>query len=318
MAAERRRPARAAVLALVAGVLLAGCGNGGTTSVSTATGPRAQPITQQNPVSLIQRATPAEYRAPIAQYRRYVAGRLAIVDRHVTALRRAITAGDRARAREQWRDANAAYQSVGAAYGAFGDLDAAVNASPAGLPRGVHDHGFTGLHRVELALWGAGTLRAAAAPAGHLQAAVRRMRRALPTVDIDPLEYSLRAHEILEDTLDLQLTGLASPWSGAVYDGVAANVAGVREVLHTLRPMIDARARNRRLEADRSLATLSTAVDGLRLRDGRLPTASATTPATHRRIAALVAGAAETLSYVPEVIDPRPPRPVRSPYAEAP
>jgi iron uptake system EfeUOB component EfeO/EfeM len=303
--------------ALVAAVAaLGGCSG---SDPPAAPQPPAQPLSAQNPVSAATPpATPAEFRAPIRAYRRHVVTELARMADDVTALRGAIAAGDAAGARTAWRAANARYQTIGAAYGAFGELDRAVSGSSAGLAHGVRDRDFTGLHRVELALFGRRSLAEAATAADGLARALARMRARVPHLTIDPLEYSLRAHEVLEDTLHLQLTGQASPWSGAAYDAVAANLAGTRVVLHTLTPMIDARSPAARRHAQRSLASLASALGELRRRHRGYPTLKAATRLERELVAARVAAAAETLAAIPELIDPRPPRPVRSAFGENP
>ena len=99
--------------------------------------------------------TPEDYRRPIAAYKRYVGRQLGALLGEVDVLRAAIARRDLAAARAAWLEADARYESIGAAYGAFGDLDAAINGAPAGLPGGVRSPDFTGLHRIELALWAA-------------------------------------------------------------------------------------------------------------------------------------------------------------------
>lgn len=306
---------RVPVAALGLALAAAGCSGGDR---HAAANPPPRPLSAQNPVSAaMPRATPAEFRRPIQAYRRHVLRELAVMSGDVAALRAAIAAGDESGARSAWKAANARYQRLGAAYGAFGDLDQAVDATTAGLPGGVHDRHFTGLHRVELALFGRHSLTDAVAPAAALDRAVARMRAQMPTLEIDPLEYSLRAHEVLEDTLDLQLTGQASPWSGDAYGAVAANVEGTRVVLHTLAPMIDARSPGVRSAAERGLRRLDLALASLRRRHGgSYPTLRVTPAAERERIAALVAAAAESLAAVPELLDPRPPRPVRGAFGE--
>ena len=282
--------------------------------------PPAQPLSAQNPVSAATPpATPAEYRAPIRAYRAHVSRQLARMAGDVARLRASIAAGDLSGAREAWRAANGRYQTIGAAYGAFGDLDGAVDGTPAGLPGGIHDRHFTGLHRVELALFGRSSLADAGPAADGLASALARMRARLPRLEVDPLEYSLRAHEVMEDTLHLQLTGQSSPWSGAAYDAVAANLEGTRVVLRTLTPMIDARSAGARRQAERGLASLAAALARVRHEHGGgYPTLSATPRLERELIAARVAAAAESLAAIPELIDPRPPRPVRSPFGKDP
>jgi iron uptake system EfeUOB component EfeO/EfeM len=306
--------ARATAAAVAGALALGGCGGDDGDGPSPG---RAQPLSAKNPVSAaMPPATPAEFRAPIRAYRRHVIRELGAMQVEVAAMRARIAAGDLRGARAAWRAANARYQSVGAAYGAFGDLDQAVDGTTAGLPRGARDRRFTGLHRVELALFGRQSLADAAAPARELAQAVRRMRALMPRLRIDPLEYALRAHEVLEDTLHLQLTGQASPWSGAAYDAVAANVRGTRVVLGTLAPAIDARSPAARAAAGRSLDRLSRALAALRRPHGGYPALRATPRSERERIAALVAGAAEQLAVIPELIDPRGPRPVRGAFGE--
>ena len=147
-----------------------------------------------------------------ATYRRYVRRQLGAMLGEVAraARRHRAPATWPARARA-WLTADARYESIGAAYGAFGDLDAAHQRPPGGLPGGVRSPDFTGLHRIELALWGQRSTRDAAAPAARLASDVARLRATVATIEIDPLEYSLRAHEVLEDALHLQLSGQREP-----------------------------------------------------------------------------------------------------------
>jgi iron uptake system EfeUOB component EfeO/EfeM len=297
---------------VAAAVLIAGCSGGHRKQ------PPAQPLSAQNPVSAaMPPSSPAEYRRPIRIYRRHVLRQLAAMSGDVAAMRAAIASGDAAAARSAWRAANAHYQTIGAAYGAFGDLDAAVDGTTAGLPGGDRDPHFTGLHRVELALFGRDSLADAARPAEVLQRSLARMRGRVPRLDIDPLEYSLRAHEVMEDTLHLQLTGQASPWSGYAYDAVAANVEGTRVVLNSLTPLIDARSQGARVAAERSLDRLDGALRALRRRHHGYPALRETPQVERERIAALVAAAAEQLALVPELIDPRGARPVRGAFGES-
>lgn len=281
--------------------------------------PPAQPLSARNPNSaFLPRATPEEFREPIRRYRRYVGRQLAVMARHVAALRAALAAGDGVSARGFWRAANARYQGIGAAYGAFGELDQAVSGTPAGLPRGERDPRFTGLHRVELALFGRRSVAGAKRPAAGLAVALARMRERLPRLRIEPLEYSLRVHEILEDALHVQLTGQASPWSGAVYDAVGANVRGTQVVLATVRGLLDRRSPGVRLQADQSLVRVSRALAELRRGSAGYPSVDRVPQRERRRIAALVAAAAERLSFIPELIDPRRPLPVRGAFGKTP
>jgi iron uptake system EfeUOB component EfeO/EfeM len=307
-----RWPALAAAAVAAA---LAGCGGGHDKAASN---PPAQPYSKRSTVpDSVPRATPADYERPIAEYRRYVRRRLARLVDQVAVLRAAVARGDLRAARAAWIRAQATYESIGAAYGAFGELDAAVNGRPSGLPGGVRSVDFTGLHRVELALWQRRSTRDAARPAALLARAVARMLDRVARLQIDPLEYSLRAHEILEDGIHLQLSGQASPWSGTALVALRAEVRGTTVVLDTLKPLIARRDESDALpQARRALRRLSNAIERLERANGSLPRWDRLAQRDRERVDGLAAGAAEQLAYVPELIDPRPARPAQRAFAE--
>jgi iron uptake system EfeUOB component EfeO/EfeM len=303
--------ARGSLLAMTAAAALVtavGCGHGAQT---TATAPAAPPLSARNPVSgTIPTARPRDFRAPIAAYRRHVRSELTGMLHDVATLKDAVDGGDLQRARSAWLAADARYETIGAAYGAFGDLDAAINGRPAGLPRGAEDHGFTGLHRIELALWTRSSSRDARPFVTRLRRDVARLRRAVVHgLEIDPLEYSLRAHEVLEDTLHLQLSGQASSGSSDALVAVRANVAGTRVVVRSIHAMLVRRNPAIVREGERALDALDAAVDRLRRADGTFPRWDGLSQRERERIAGLTAAAAEQLAYIPELVDPRPPRP---------
>jgi hypothetical protein len=118
---------------LAVALALAACGGH-----ARAPNPAAQPYSKRSTApGEVARVTPADYRRPIAGYKRYVRRQLGALLGEVAGLRAAIARRDLAGARSAWLRADARYESIGAAYGAFGDLDAAVNGRPAGLPGGV-------------------------------------------------------------------------------------------------------------------------------------------------------------------------------------
>jgi high-affinity iron transporter len=164
------------------------------------------------------------FRRPIARYRTYATGQARQMAGPVRRMVADLRAGHRAAAEDDWRAAYTRYLRLGAAYGALGDLDQAIDGEAGGLPRGVHDPGFSGLHRIERELW-TGTPTARIVPwARRLQRDVTKLPQAIAALEITPLDYATRAHEILEDAQRDQLSGTAAPWSG---DGVAATAAGL-------------------------------------------------------------------------------------------
>jgi iron uptake system component EfeO len=176
--------------------------------------------------------------APAKAYTAYVAAGLDRLVRRTGELRAAVDDGDLGAARAAWTPAHLAYERLGAAYGTFGDLDGAIDGTTAGLPGGVHDPGFTGFHRLEYGLWHGESASSLRKAADRLDHDTHALKAGFADQRMDPADLPLRAHEILENTLQFQLTGRADEGSGTTLRTAAANIEGTREVLSVLRPVL--------------------------------------------------------------------------------
>lgn len=201
-------------------------------------GPRTRITGSARGGPVIVPVTENDLYAPVRSYEAYVSGGLALLVSRTDALRDAVDRGDLDAARDGWLPAHLAYERLGAAYGTFGDFDGEINGRPAGLPGGTADKDFTGFHRVEYGLWHGESAPSLAKAADRLDHDVRALRADFPGERIDPRDLPLRAHEILENTLQFQLTGEADEGSGTTLRTAAANIEGTREVLSVLRPLL--------------------------------------------------------------------------------
>lgn len=250
---------------------------------------------------------PAErFAGPIAAFRHYATRQLDRMYRDVMRLQVALGTGDRVAARERWRTAFARYLGLGAVYGAFGGFDTKIDGVAGGLPGGIHDRHFTGLHRIELGLWSAESPQSLVPVARQLGANVRALRADLPSQHVDPLDFSLRAHEILEDAQRDFLTGVDVPYS---HEGVLATAAGLRAtavMISTLRPLL--KGKDAIDPALLGLSRLRQAIAALRgAHGGRLPTNDELTRSEREHLDASLGFAVEKLQAVPanlETVDP--------------
>ncbi|GGJ03144.1 EfeM/EfeO family lipoprotein [Streptomyces brasiliensis] len=192
-------------------------------------GPGAAPVTEHDLIP------------PALAYQKWVGGGLDDVVRLTKDLRDAIDRGDLAGARKAWLPAHLEYERLGAAYDAFGDADGAINGTDAGLPDGVRDKHFTGFHRIEYGLWHGQSADALRAPAAGLVTSVTALRDSWAQARMDPAQLGLRAHEILENTVQFELTGRTDYGSGTNLGTARANVDGTHEVLSRLRPLLATR-----------------------------------------------------------------------------
>ncbi|MDF3299023.1 iron uptake transporter permease EfeU [Streptomyces tropicalis] len=180
--------------------------------------------------------------APLARYKQYVGAGLAALVTQAGRLNDDIQHGRLDDARADWLTAHRTYASLGAAYGTFEDFDQKIDGRPDGLPGGAQDPGFSGFHRIEYGLWHGRDADRLKAPARQLATDVEGLRKAFPTQEFDPGDLPLRAHEILENTLQFELTGQADQGSGTELATADANLAGTRELLTVLQPLLTRRA----------------------------------------------------------------------------
>ena len=185
--------------------------------------------------------TSTDLLGPLHQYQAYLVTGVGDLVAKTDALNAAVGSGNVAQAKAAWLAAHLSYETLGAAYNAFGDYDGEINGTTAGLPGGVNDPTFTGFHRVEYGLWHGESGASLAGAAAQLDTFVHGLQHDLPQIQPQALDLGLRAHEILENTLQFELTGQTDYGSDSNLATADANLAGDREVVSVLRPLLATR-----------------------------------------------------------------------------
>jgi high-affinity iron transporter len=246
----------------------------------------------------------SELQPPLAAYKAYVDAGLGTLQGRTARLQADLRAGDLAAARNDWLTAHLAYASLGAAYGTFADFDARINGRKDGLPGGVDDKDFTGFHRIEYGLWHGQSAAALQPYADKLAADVTGLRKAFPTQDFDPSDLPLRTHEILENTLQFELTAATDEGSGTNLATADANLAGTKELLSVLRPLITKRAPQQLTRIDTGIARLQGLLDAAHGAGGWTPVTSLT-PVDRARINGATGQLLEDLAPIPDLLEIR-------------
>jgi high-affinity iron transporter len=246
---------------------------------------------------------------PVAAYKAYAEHWTAVAEHNTNELLRAISAARRTSAESAWRATWSAYLHLGAVYGLFGTLNQAIDGMPGGLPGGAADPRFTGLHRIEMGLWTGARMPTLTPLAVRLAHNLARLNRTLPSVQISPLEYATRAHEILEDAQRDLLSGVDVPWSGEGVLGTAAGLAATREVFHTLEPLLQGRD-NTEAVVRSELALLDAAIAHIRYSHRGWPTLAQLTMREREQIDGTLAGALGALELLPGTLETEAPAPI--------
>ncbi|MFE2069485.1 EfeM/EfeO family lipoprotein [Streptomyces sp. NPDC059467] len=254
-------------------------------------GPAAAPVTEHDLIP------------PALAYQQWIGSGLSEVVRLTTTLRDAVDHGDLAAARRAWLPAHLQYERMGAAYDAFGDADGAINGTDAGLSGGVHDKDFTGFHRIEYGLWHGESADGLRGPAAGLLKAVTALRDDWAQTRMDPAQLGLRAHEILENTVQFELTGRTDYGSGSNLATARANLDGTVEVMSRLHPLLATRyagLSGLESELDRAGKTL----DGFE-HDGTWTPLDRIGHRQRENVDAVLDGLVERLASVATLCDPR-------------
>lgn len=274
---------------------------------ATVTGPTITiPGTVPKPVPPVLAVTSADLVPATKAYQTYVSGQIPTLVTLTAALKTAIAAGNLGAAQQAWLPAHLKYERLGAAYGAFGDLDGEINGLPNGLPEGVNDPGWEGFHRIEYGLWHGESAASLLPHATALQTATEQLGDEFKGEEVDPLELSIRAHEITENALQFELTGETDYGSQSNLATVNANLQGTTTVLGIINSLLV--PRYPQLGAlTAQLQTTSGDVQAL-ARAGAYPPLAALTTAQRERINSDVSQLTELLAPVASILEPRRPR----------
>lgn len=299
-------------VAALAAIALAAAGCGSQAKPSRAEQQYTKALSAEDNPSTTPLADPAVpksfFTASIAEYRRYAERVAAELGPDVTAIQAALSGDDRPAAEAAWSVAFARYLSLGAVYGELGALNDSIDGLPGGLPKGVDDPKFTGLHRLEYGLWTGEPLPRLQPVAARLETYIRQLVHALPTVALPPADYITRAHEILEDAQRDFLSGASVPWSGQGVLATQAALSATEVVIQTLGPLI---AQPLYGNITGRLAVLQQVLRSIRSRHGgTLPTLSGLRPREREQLDGATAGALQALQAIPVYLDTTAPTPI--------
>ena len=175
---------------------------------------------------------------PNTHYQQAASAALAALAGNATAIRTDLAAGDLEAAKTNLLTAQMNWERVGASYDSFGEFGKAVSGLPWGLPGGVNDAGFTGLHRLEYGIYHGQSPASLVPIADTLISDIGAVNHNLTTDDLagDPTNLPIRAHEVLEDAQRDHLSGIDDLGSGSAYPATSADVEITRTVIAQLSP----------------------------------------------------------------------------------
>lgn len=255
--------------------------------------------TALKPVS-IEELTPANN-----DYQKAATAALSALTANVKALKRDLTEGDIPAAKSDLLAAQMNWERVGASYFSFGEYGEAVAGLHLGLPGGVNDPDFKGLHRLEYGIYHGQSPAGLVPIADQLLTDIKAVQDNLGSDDLagDPSNLPIRTHEILEDAQRDHISGMDDLGSGSAYPATAADIDITRTTLNSLAPLINDRSPQLVSTINAQLDTLSEALNATKGPDGKWR-APAQVPAQQRQeVNAALGAALETLAIVPDLLE---------------
>jgi high-affinity iron transporter len=251
----------------------------------------------------VKPVTASELGGPNLQYEAYAAADLVTLQGDVSRIRADLAAGDLAAARRDWLTAQMDWERAGASYDSFGAPGLAVDGLPNGLPLGVNDPGFTGLHRLEYGLYHGQSAAELLPVVATLSSDIGALQGQLTTAGAagDPANLPVRAHEILEDALRDHLSGLDDEGAGAAYPETYADTQVTATILGYLQPLITARAPKLMPVLRTQLAALQAALLATRSGGQWVPVSQVPLP-SREQVDSAIGALLQNLSAVPDLL----------------
>jgi high-affinity iron transporter len=250
-----------------------------------------------------QQVTYSQIAPLVTRYRADVSAGLAVLATDTDRLRALIDTGQLVQAKQAWLVAHLDYARLGAAYDTFGDFNDEIDGRPNGLLQGVDDPSWTGFLRLEYALWQNQPATAVAPVADQLDTYVRQLVLAFAEQTTPLNDLSLRAHEILENTLQFDLTGETDQGSHTGLATAGANVQGTEMILGVIAPLLEKGEPTLLSKLRSELSQLAALLKAYQLSAGTWTPAQSLTQTQREHLDAAIGNYLETVSPVPDLLE---------------
>jgi iron uptake system component EfeO len=214
-----------------------------------------------------------------------------------TAFVNAVKAGNIDEAKQLYAPTRAPYERVEPVAESFGDLDPAIDAREGDVP----DNEWTGVHRIEKALWVDNSLDGMTPVADKLLADVMTLRDQVKTVEIDPAQIANGSVELLNEISHSKITGEEERYSHADLLDFQANVDGSKAAFEAVKPIQSGQDADLTGQIATRFDDVNTALDPYRNGDGSVAYTQLTDDDT-RKLSQLIDALAEPLSQVAEQV----------------
>ncbi|GAB3679297.1 iron uptake system protein EfeO [Angustibacter aerolatus] len=177
----------------------------------------------------------ADLSKSVETYQAYLENQAKGLTASTTKFVAAVQAGDVQRAKALFAPTRAYYERIEPVAESFGDLDPQIDARENDV---ADTDTWTGFHRIEKALWQAGSTKGLDDVADQLLADVKDLQTKVGEVQLAPEQIANGAVGLLDEVAKSKITGEEDRYSHTDLWDFAANVAGAREAVDVLAPTL--------------------------------------------------------------------------------
>jgi iron uptake system component EfeO len=227
---------------------------------------------------------------------------LKVLAPETAALAAAVRGGNLALARRDWLTAHLQYETLGDAYDAFGNFDTEIDGRADAT--GVASAQWTGFYRLEYGLWHGQSLASLVPVADTLNTDVGQLVTWWQTQQVPLADLGRRAHEVIENALEFELTGHDDYGSGTTLASAAAAITASRVLLALLHPLLAPRYPGLP-SVNAGLSQLQSLLEKERLPSGWWVSVSALPDAARQAIDAAGGQVLQELAPIASITEPR-------------
>lgn len=203
--------------------------------------------------------------AAAASYQRYVKSQTAALLDKTQEFVDAVKAGEAEKAKALYPVARTYWERIEPVAEIFGDLDPKIDGREEVIEEGME---FTGFHRLEKDLWVTKDISKSGPMADQLMANVKLIVEKANAEKLSPLQLGNGAKELLDEVATGKITGEEDRYSHTDLWDFAANLAGSKAAVQSLRPILEERAPELVKTLDEKFAAAEAALEAHRAGDG--------------------------------------------------
>ncbi|MEU7898220.1 iron uptake system protein EfeO [Nonomuraea sp. NPDC049152] len=200
-----------------------------------------------------------------ASYQRYVKSQTAALLDKTQEFVDAVKAGEAEKAKALYPVARTYWERIEPVAEIFGDLDPKIDGREEVIEEGME---FTGFHRLEKDLWVTKDISKSGPMADQLMANVKLIVEKANAEKLSPLQLGNGAKELLDEVATGKITGEEDRYSHTDLWDFAANLAGSKAAVQSLRPILEERAPELVKTLDEKFAAAEAALEAHRAGDG--------------------------------------------------